>query len=184
MPLPILPVHTTRVAVATLALAALSTLADWIWAGWIPDGAVVPGVIHGVVFFAALAVALGWAVDDVRAIGRLLRTLPLAGLVLAAAFYPLATVAGYLGALLLTWTGMWLAVAWLQRRAVEGLEPARHALVRGLAAAAGSGLAFWVVSGMWTRPASETGYGLRLVYWTFAFLPGMSALLLTTRQRD
>ena len=176
-----LPIGISRAATAALGLAAVSTVGDWIWARWIPDGAVVPGVIHGVLFFAALAVALGWAVGEPRAIGRLLRTLPLAGLVLAAAFYPLATVAGYLGALLLTWTGMWLALALLLRRALGSVRTARAALVRGLLAAVGSGVAFWAVSGMWTRPAVETGYTLRLLYWTLALLPGLAALLLARR---
>lgn len=128
-------------------------------------------------FFVALALVLGWAANNRLVTTRLLTTLPPTGLVLAAAFYPLARVIGYLGALLVTWTGMWLALALLQRRARGGEGSAREAVLRGTAAALGSGLAFWAVSGMWTRPAHETGYGLRFAYWTVAFLPGMLALL-------
>lgn len=162
---------------AALTLGALSTAGDWIWARWIADGAIIPGIVHGLLFFAALALVLGWAAGSRQVTNRLLGTLPPTGLVLAAAFYPFARVIGYLGALLVAWTGMWLALALLQRRAKGGEGSVRQAVLRGTAAAVGSGLAFWAVSGMWTRPADETGYGLRFVYWTVAFLPGLLALL-------
>jgi len=162
---------------AALTLGVLSTAGDWIWALWIPDGAIIPGIVHGLVFFAALALVLGWAARSWQVTTRLLWTLPPAGLVLASAFYPLARAFGYLGALLVTWTGMWLALALLLRRARDRDGSARHAMLRGAAAALGSGLAFWAVSAMWTQPALQTGYGLRLVYWTVAFLPGLAALL-------
>ncbi len=180
-PMPNLRPELSSAVIAAVALGALSTAGDWIWARWIPDGAVLPGVVHGVVFFAALAFALGGAARSREAMRRLLWTLPVAGLLLAAAFYPLAYAVGYLGALLVTWTLMWLALALLQRWARGGEESARRAVTRGLIAAVGSGLAFWAVSGMWTRPAGETGYPLRLVYWTFAFLPGLLALFLGRR---
>ncbi len=166
---------------ASLLLAALSTAGDWIWARWIPDGAVLPGVIHGVLFFGALAFALGWAARSRWATTRLLWTLPATGLLLAAGFYPLAYAVGYLTALLLTWIAMWLALALLQRWARGGHETALRAVGRGVIAALGSGLAFWAVSAMWTQPAQQTGYGLRLLYWTFALLPGFVALLLAQR---
>ena len=72
---------------------------------------------------------------------------------------------------------MWLALALLIRRAQGGEGSAGQAALRGIAAAILSGLTFWAVSGMWTHPAHETGYGLRLLYWTVAFLPGLLALL-------
>ncbi len=84
---------------------------------------------------------------------------------------------GYLGALLLTWIGMWMTLALLQRWARSNPETVLRALVRGLIAAIGSGLAFWAISGIWTDPTLRTGYGVRLFYWSFAFLPGFLALL-------
>ena len=73
---------------------------------------------------------------------------------------------------------MWLSLALLQRWATGGTESRGRTLGRGLIAAAGSGLAFWAVSGMWTHPAAYDSYLLRFVYWTIAFLPGFAALLL------
>lgn len=178
MTTPAIPLRDVYAAgLSSAVLGACSTVGDWIWARYIPDGAVVPGIVHGVLFFVLLALVLGGSAGSGRATRRLLVTLPLAGLVLAAAFYPLAYAIGYLGALLATWVGMWLALAFLQRWAGWSGEPAGRALLRGLLAAASSGAAFWMVSGMWTAPAAETGYALRLVFWTFAFLPGMAALL-------
>ena len=166
-----------RAAAASVALGAASALGDWVWARFIPDGAVVPGVAHGVVFFLLLAVVLGRATGGGRVVRRLLATLPLAGLLLAAAFYPLAYALGYLGALLATWVTMWLALALLSRWARDADETAGRALARGLAAAVGSGLAFWAVSGMWTDPAAHPSYALRFLYWTIAFAPGLAALV-------
>lgn len=142
------------------------------------DGAVLPGVVHGILIFALLALVLGWAAGSRRTTRRLLTSLPVAGLLLAAAFFPLAGVLGYLGSLLATWTGMWLALAVLERWARGEGAALSASLARGLLAAIGSGLAFWAVSGMWTDPAFAGGLGLRLFYWTFAFLPGFLALLM------
>ncbi len=158
-------------------LGLLSTLGDWIWARFIPDGAVLPGVIHGVLVFLILALILGLAAKSRTALRRLLLSLPIAGLLLAAAFYPLAHVLGYLGALLATWIAMWLTLALLQRWARDHTEAVQRALLRGLVAAVASGLAFWAVSGIWTDPTIQTSYLLRVVYWTFAFFPGFLALL-------
>ena len=160
-----------------LILGAFSTLGDWIWARWIPDGAIVPGIVHGVLFFLLIAAVLGAAARSRRALGRLLAVLPAVGLVLAALFYPLAYVLGYAGSLVAVWAGMWLGLALAHRWALGAAESAGLALARGLVAAVTSGLAFWLVSGMWTAPAAETSYPFRLLYWTFAFLPGLVALL-------
>ena len=159
------------------ALGLLSTLGDWIWARFIPDGAVLPGVIHGVLVFLALALTLGLAAKPRTALRRLLLALPIAGLLIAATFYPLTRILGYLGALLATWIAMWLTLALLQRWARDPTEALQRALLRGLVAAVASGLAFWAISGIWTNPALHGNYLLRLVYWTFAFFPGFLALL-------
>ncbi len=177
-----MPASSTRLreladaVLAALVLGAFSIFGDWVWARFIPDGAVVAAVAHGVLFFLLIAAVLGRVARSSGALKRLLGALPLAGLVLAAVFYPLAGVIGYRAALLATWVGMWLALALAQRWARGRDESAARALARGLIAAAFSGAAFWMVSGMWTAPAAETGYVRRLFYWTFAFLPGLGAL--------
>ncbi len=162
-----------------MVLGVVSSFGDWLWANFIPDGAVAPGVAHGFVIFVILAVVLGWAAGGRGATRRLLVTLPLAGLAIAAAFYPLAAVVGYLGGLLVTWVAMWLALATLSRWARGGREGLGRALLPGVVAALLSGLAFWAISGIWTGPSPEVvNYLVRAGTWTFAFLPGFAALLI------
>ncbi len=162
-------------------LAAVSTFGDWLWTHYIPDGAVVPGVIHGAVIFLVLAIVLGKAAGTRRARNRLMPTLPAAGIVIAAVFYPIAGAVGYIAALLVTWVMMWLTTAGLQRWARGGAEAVGLTLLRGIAAAIGSGLAFWAISGIWTQPAPTINYGWRFLCWAFAFFPGFLALLLNPR---
>jgi len=158
-------------------LGLVSTLGDWIWAMFIPDGAVLPGIVHGVLIFLIFALVLGVAAQSRMVRRRLLWSLPIAGLVIAAAFFPLAYVLGYLGALLATWVAMWLSLALLQRWARSRSESLQRALARGLFAAVASGIAFWAISGIWTDPALLGNYPLRLIYWSIAFFPGFLALL-------
>lgn len=165
---------------AALVLGAVSTLGDWIWARFLTDGAIVPGLVHGVVFFAVLAVVLAMSCPQPkRALRFLLATLPAAGLGLAAVFYPMAYALGYLPALLATWAGMWLALALLLRIAAGRDESPKLAVLRGVLATVGSGLAFWAVSDLWT--GGDMTYVGRLWRWTVAFLPGMLGLLVWRR---
>lgn len=173
-----LPSDGARAVACAVALGAASTVGDWIWSRYLTDGAVLPGLIHGLIVFVLLALALGLAASAPDVTKRLLATLPLAGLLIAAAFYPLAMALGYVPALLLTWAAMWLSLAFLQRWARGRTESRRAAWVRGLLATIGSGLAFWAISGIWTAPAPDPSYALRLLQWSFAFLPGFLALLL------
>ena len=108
-----------------LALGVASTLGDWAWAAFELRGP-VPGVIHGALIFAILALALACAAGGTRvALLRLLLALPLAGLAIAASFYGIYPWAGYLGALLICWTAMWLALALGLRWAREGRRATR-----------------------------------------------------------
>lgn len=166
--------------ISALVLGAASTLGDWIWANYIEDGAVVPGVVHGLLFFVLLAIVLASSLRTPGVWPRLLTALPLMGVVIAAAFYPIAMVAGYLGGLITTWVAMWIGLASAVRWAEGGSSTVRDALVRGTLAAVFSGLAFWLISGVWTNPSahSEPLSFERLGSWSFAFLPGMAALLI------
>ena len=164
--------------VSALALGSASALGDWIWARYLTDGAVIPGIVHGVLIFVLLAVIVAANSGFRRTLGRLLATLPLSGALLAAAFYPIAYTLGYVPALVVTWCAMWLLLALLLRW-VRGDDPGtQRVVVRGVVAAVASGLAFYCVSGMWTRPDQFDHYGVRLLLWTVAFLPGFLALLL------
>ncbi len=165
-------------ALGAALLGAVSTLGDMIWARCLRDGSLVAGAIHGAVIFLVLAAVLAWCAGSRRAALRLLPSLPAAGILLAAAFDPLARVTGYLEALIVSWVAMWLALAVLQNWAHEGAESTARTMIRGVLAAVGSGLAFWAISGIWTDPAASPSYLWRFACWTFAFLPGFVALLL------
>ncbi len=167
----------TRSSIAAAILGLASAIGDWIWANYLTDGAIAPAIGHGVIFFALLGGVLAWAAAVPKTRRSRLALLPLVGLVLAGVFYPVAALAGYLGALLITWLGMWLALALLTDWARDIGIPRSSSVVRGLLAGIGSGLAFWAVSGMWTDPAFDGGYAVRFLYWTVAFLPGFVALL-------
>ena len=172
--------HASRPAVlAALGLGALSTFGDWLWTHYLEDGAWLPGVVHGVVIFAALAAVLASHAGTRRAFKVLMPSLPLAGLAIAAAFYPIAKLVGYLPALLIAWVAMWIALAVLQRLARGRVEPLGRALQRAVLAAVGSGAAFAAVSSMWTAPdPAGPNLPLHFLYWSFAFLPGFLALMI------
>jgi hypothetical protein len=160
-----------------LVLAALNTLGDFVWARFVPRHRAVLGLAHGTLLLLALGLYLG-----------LVRRRPLpgalggaaAGLLAAASFYALAPLVGY-SAMFVSWMALWMALAFLDGR-LRGGAPGREWLARGLLAAAGSGLAFYAVSGIWTRPApGGPSYPYHFLCWTIAFLPGFAALLLPPR---
>jgi hypothetical protein len=159
-----------------LLLAALSTLGDLIWARFALRHRAVFGLAHGTLLLLALGLYLG------RHRGR-----PAAGalagagvgLLAAASFYALAPLFRY-SAMFASWALLWVGFAVLDAR-LRGGAPAREVGLRGLAAAAGSGLAFYAISGIWTRPApGGPSYAYHFLAWTIAFLPGFAALLLAS----
>lgn len=164
-------------AAATLGL--VSAVADWIWFRFLEDGALLPALGHGLLFFVVIALVLPpTGPGRAASIRRLLATLPLVGLGLAAIFYPLAAWTGYLGALLITWAGMWIALALLLQWATKQPGPLSAPILRGLIASVLSGAAFASVSWMWTDPApGGPSVPLHFLCWTWALLPGFVTLL-------
>lgn len=168
-----------KALICALGLGILSTFGDWLWTHYLEDGAIVPGIVHGAVILLAMAAVLAWASGSARAWRILLPSLPILGVVLAASFYPIAMTTGYLPALLITWIAMWLGTSWLNNRARGMTESASRTLLRGTNAALFSGLAFWLIAGIWTQPSPDgPNYWVHFVSWTFAFLPGFLSLLL------
>lgn len=165
-----------RGLLAAAALGAAMTVGDWIWARWLTDGDMVAGLVHGVAFFAALAGVLGWAAR--ASLVRLMLTLPIAGLAIAAGFYGLfALTRDYRVSLLACWAAMWLATAAALRQALGADEPPGRTALRGLLATVGAGLSFWSIAWVWTSAGAGTGYAARWALWTWAFAPGLLALL-------
>jgi hypothetical protein len=163
---------------ASAALAAVSTFGDFVWARWIPEHKAVFGLVHG----ALLGSAIGFALGLVR--GRALTGLTGgAAIVLSAAlgFYTLRPLLGY-GAMFVLWMALWLAFGLLGGRWLGPVHSLGEALVRGTLAALGSGLAFYLVSGIWSRFDPQTiDYLYHFACWTLAFLPAFLALLLERR---
>jgi hypothetical protein len=157
-----------------VVLAALNTLGDFIWAHYIPRHRAVFGLLHGTLLLLALGLYLG-ILRRRPALGALGGAL--VGLAAAASYYALARVLGF-SAMFVSWMALWLGFAFLDAR-LRGRVRAREPFIRGLAAAVGSGLAFYAISGIWTKPApGGPSYPYHFLCWTIAFLPGFGALLL------
>jgi hypothetical protein len=158
----------------SLVIAAVSTAGDFIWATWIERHETIYGVTHGALLFCALGFVLG-------VVGR--RPLPGAvggvaiGVAAASVYYLLAPVAGF-AAMFVVWAGTWMAFAFLYAR-LGRRGPTGAVWARGLIAAVASGLAFYLISGIW-RPFNPEGwdYAMHFAAWTAAFFPGFAALFL------
>ena len=168
----------THAIAGALLLAALSTAYDFAWAYFSLEHRPVYGLVHGATLLAAAGLVLGWGP------GRTVAGLAggaLAGLVSAAAFYGLVTVTGFMPALIAAWMLLWVFFAGLRALFEPGRVTGREVVVRGGVAALASGVAFWLVSGIWTRhDPGGPNYAWNLAAWTVAYLPGFAALLLDT----
>lgn len=168
------------VILGSLAIAALSTVGDFVWATWLPEHRMVYGLTHGTLLFLAIGHLLG-DVSGRRAAGTIGGAA--IGFVGAGTFYLLAPVVGFL-AMFVAWIGIWIALAMLYGR-LRGHPVSTGAVVsRGIIAAAASGLAFYAISGIW-RPFNPQGldYLVHFGTWTVAYLPGFAALLLSRSPR-
>ncbi|MEO7135873.1 MAG: hypothetical protein ABI024_16830, partial [Vicinamibacterales bacterium] len=100
----------TPAVVGSVVLAALSTIADYVWFAGIPQHQVSSGMIHGAALFAALGLYMGWRKGKpaAGAIGGLL-----SGTIAALSFYALAPIGGY-SMMLVSWLLLWIMLAALQ----------------------------------------------------------------------
>jgi hypothetical protein len=165
--------------VASLVLGAVMTLGDWIWAALQIRHTVTAGILHGALMCLVLGAVIG--VREGRpSLGALAG--PAIGVIAACAFYLLAPFLG-IAAMFPAWMFFWICFALLQ----AWMRPARTlgpTLVHGIAAAILSGLAFYAISGIWTRhdPAGPN-YAWHFVAWSFAFFPGFLALFFRSGAR-
>src|SRR5213078_3220408 len=96
---------------AALALSAVMTVGDWLWAALHIQHRASAGVAHG----AAMCLCVGLAIG-VRT-GRVLPSAiagPIVGVMAAAAFYALAPLLRW-GAMFPAWMLLWILFAFLQR---------------------------------------------------------------------
>ena len=156
-------------------LAGASTLGDFVWANWIPGHRPIFGLIHGAVLFACLGCYLG-VLRKRAGLGALAGAM--LGLLAAGSFYLLAPITGY-SAMFVVWFLVWMALGLLYRELQRASLTVRAALGHGALAALGSGIAFYLISGIW-RPFDPEGWDYLLHFggWTLAYLPGFAALLI------
>jgi hypothetical protein len=163
--------------IGALLIAALSTFGDFVWARFISSHRPAYGLLHGTLLCLAIGLYLG-ALRRHPARGAAAGAL--IGLGAAGGFYLLAMAIGH-AAMFVLWMALWAAFGLLSARGVgEPRATVAEALTRGALAAIGSGLAFFAISGIWTRPApGGPNYPYHFLCWTVAFLPGFLALLVT-----
>jgi hypothetical protein len=162
----------TNALISSLILGAVATLGDWIWATFLSQHLMIGGLVHGAVLCLAMGAAIG------RPVGRGGTGAAAGvgiGLAAAALFYLLELLVGD-AAMFVAWFALWVLLAVLYHRLAEGTS-LRLAIVRGVIAGLASGLAFYLISGMWAdwNPRA-INYLDHFARWVFAFAPGFFAL--------
>ena len=159
--------------------AAVSTVGDYLWANALPHGQPIYWLAHGALLFIVVGGCLGLAARKplVGAIGG-----AAIGASASTGFYLLQPYIGY-SALFVLFVALWIALGLLCGRVLQQRDSFRDVLVRSALAAAGSGLGFYAISGIWF-PFNPHGwdYARHFVSWTIAYLPGFAALLLRQRR--
>jgi len=157
---------------ASLVLGAVMAFGDYLWAVMLIQHRVTYGLAHGAIMCLCLGAAIGVHV------GRPLPAAaagPVIGVIAAGVFYLLAARMG-MAAMFPAWMAFWILFALLQRVFQRG-EGTGGAAIRGAIAAVLSGLAFYAISGIWTRhDPGGPNYAWNLAAWTIAFFPGFAAL--------
>ena len=159
-----------------LAIAAVSTLGDYLWANFLPHHRSIYGLTHGTLLFLAVGLYLGMRAHKaaIGAIGG-----GLLGFLAAGSFYVLRPVLGYAG-MFLMYIGVWVGLGLLNGRVLQpSRAPLGEVLIRSIVAAIGTGIAFYAISGIWF-PFHPHGwdYAVHFAAWTVAYFPAFAALLL------
>jgi hypothetical protein len=158
--------------VASLALGAVMTLGDALWAALHIQHRVINGLVHGATMCLCLGLAVGIRAGK-PAIGAIAG--PVIGVIAAGTFYLLAPALRW-NAMFPAWVLLWILFGVLQHR-MRRSEPASIAVLRGATASILSGIAFYMVSGIWTQDShSDPNLPWHFAGWTGAFLPGFLAL--------
>jgi len=157
---------------ASLALGTVMTLGDFAWAAFHIRHRVVYGLVHGAMMCLCLGLAVGMRAGNPR-LGLLAG--PVIGVIAAGVFYLLSPAFGW-NAMFPAWMLLWILFGVLLHR-LRPSEPLAGAVARGVVAAVASGLAFYLVSGIWTQDSHENpNLPWHFAGWSFAFLPGFLAL--------
>jgi uncharacterized MnhB-related membrane protein len=158
-----------------LATAAVSTLGDYLWANVLPHHLPVYWFAHAIVLFVTVGACLGWPTRKplTGAIGA-----ALVGCVATLGFYFLQPLLGY-SVMFILFVALWVALGLLTGRVLQQHDSYSAVLARSALAAAGSGLGFYAISGIWF-PFNPHGwdYAIHFIDWTIAYFPGFAALLI------
>ena len=161
-----------------LSIAAVSTLGDFLWVALELRNTPLNGVLHGALLFLCLGLYLGGLAR--RYLAGAVAGLLIGG-VAAGGYYILRPVAGR-AVMFFLYFGTWIALGMLNQRLSDRERNSRSALARGVLGAVGSGVAFYLVSGIWS-PFDPQGWDYLVHFgaWTVAYLPGFAALLAQRR---
>jgi rhodanese-related sulfurtransferase len=169
-----------KLVAGLLVIAAVATLGNSIWYAFGVRHTLTAALLHGAVLLSVVGAVLGGAR------GRALKGAPigaLAGIGGAASYWAIAAVGGqsaYGIAIPAAWVIMWFLLAALDGRWLRAPDRRGWAAiaVRGLAAAAFGGAAFFLVMGiLWgPPPAAGRNYLVQFLAWAFAWAPGLFAL--------
>jgi hypothetical protein len=164
---------------AALVTAAVSTIGDFLWKNVLPHGVPIYWLAHGALLFFVVGGCLGVPPREplAGAIGG-----AVIGVSASVGFYLLQPYIGYT-AIFVLYVALWIALGLLSGRILQQRDSIGEVLVRSALAAAGSGLGFYAISGIWF-PFNPHGwdYARHFVSWTIAYLPGFAALLLQQRR--
>lgn len=156
---------------SAVLLGAVMTAGDFVWAYFNIRHSVTAGVLHGAIMCLCIGGIIGARARRI-AVGLLAG--PAIGVLAAGAFYALAPTLRW-GAMLPAWMLFWICFGILEGRLSS--RPLTMAALRGVVAAVLSGLAFYAISGIWTKPSpGGPNYVVHFASWSFAFLPGFLAL--------
>jgi hypothetical protein len=152
--------------------AAAMTLGDWIWAVLALRHRPPYGLAHGTLLCFWMGLFVGVVS---RRVGAGAGGGAVIGFLAAASFYALAPLFGF-SAMFVSWMLLWVGLVGLASRLMGARLSGVNWGACAFIAAAGSGAAFYAVSGIWMRPSGPPYYAWHFLAWTIAFLPGALAM--------
>jgi energy-converting hydrogenase Eha subunit E len=173
---------TITLIIGILAVAAVSTIGDYLWYEVGVPHRMTFGIAHGALLLGSVGAVIG-ALSRKPIMGALAGAI--AGIGGALLYYAVVTMHGRMFAMLAGWTAVWLLLAIFDARAIRSPRGSwSGALARGVVAALLAGAGFYLVLGvLWGRPpAGGRNYLLQYGAWLVAWAPGLVSLALRARR--